>query len=134
MPHIAGHPPPIGLIGSEQALQGGFTGALSALNRGARVLPMVAAGQADMVPTNHMPNPYTTIEGWARLHEGRSWGSTSSVDLDPDGVSIWVGERCGANIGACTDNPDVDPIMKFDPSGTMVISFGAGLIAGNAFN
>ncbi len=92
------------------------------------VLPMVAAAQADMAPTNHLPNPYTTIEGWARLHDGRSWGSTSSVDLDPDGVSIWVGERCGANIGACTANPDVDPIMKFDPSGTMIISFGAGLI------
>ena len=92
------------------------------------VLPAVVAAQADMAPVNDLPNPYGTIAGWAKLHDGRSWGSSSSVDLDPDGVSIWVGERCGANIGACTANPDVDPIMKFDPSGTMLISFGAGLI------
>ena len=92
------------------------------------VLPAVVAAQADMAPVNDIPNPYTTMEGWAKLHDGRTWGSSSSVDLDPDGVSIWVGERCGANIGACTANPDVDPIMKFDPSGTMLISFGAGLI------
>ncbi len=92
------------------------------------VLPAVVVAQADMMPTNHMPNPYTTQEGWAKLHDGRTWGSSSSVDLDPDGVSIWVGERCGGNVGACTANPDVDPIMKFDPSGTMLISFGAGII------
>lgn len=92
------------------------------------VLPLVVAAQADMAPTNDLPNPYTTMEGWAKLHGERTWGSTSSVDLDPDGVSIWVGDRCGGNVGACTANPDVDPIMKFDPSGTMLISFGAGLI------
>ncbi len=90
--------------------------------------PEVVPSSADMAPVNDVPNPYTTIEGWAQLEEGRTWGSTSSVDLDPDGVSIWVGDRCGGNQGACTANPDVDPIMKFDPSGTMLISFGAGLI------
>src|SRR5688572_2085202 len=47
-------------------------------------------------PTNALPNPYRTIEDWAKLPEGRTWGSTSAVDVDPDGTSIWVGERCGA--------------------------------------
>ena len=26
---------------------------------------------------------------------GRDWGSTSAVDIDKDGTSIWVAERCG---------------------------------------
>ena len=42
-------------------------------------------------------NPYRTVEGWARMPEGRAWGSTSAVDVDRDGKSIWVAERCGAN-------------------------------------
>src|SRR6185295_5010396 len=27
---------------------------------------------------------------------GRAWGSTSGVDIDVDGTSVWVAERCGA--------------------------------------
>ena len=92
------------------------------------VLPVVASAQADMAPTNNLPNPYRTIEGWANMPAGRSWGSSSAVEVDIDGVSIWVAERCGGNAGACTRNPDVDPVMKFDADGNMVISFGAGMI------
>jgi len=36
--------------------------------------------QADAAP-NSQPNPYRTIENWAKLPEGRTWGSTSAVDL-----------------------------------------------------
>ena len=46
-------------------------------------------------PTNDAPNPYQSIEGWAKLPEGRTWGSTSAVEVDKDGKSIWVAERCG---------------------------------------
>ena len=58
-----------------------------------------AQPQAQSTPNarNDLPNPYKTIEGWAKLPEGRTWGSTSSVDIDKDGVSVWVGERCGTN-------------------------------------
>jgi DNA-binding beta-propeller fold protein YncE len=59
---------------------------------------------------------------------GRNWGSSSAVDLDPDGESIWVAERCAGNIGACTANPGVNMIMKFDKDGNLVRSFGAGYI------
>ena len=86
------------------------------------------ASSADMQPTNELPNPYQTIEGWAQLPAGRTMGSTSAVDVDPDGTSIWVAERCGGNVGACVQNPDVDPIMKFDAEGNMLTSFGAGII------
>ena len=91
--------------------------------------PAPFTSRADMAPTNNLPNPYRTIEGWAKMPAGRQWGSTSAVEIDPDGVSIWVGERCGANVGACVQNPNVDPIMKFDANGNMVTSFGRGLIA-----
>jgi streptogramin lyase len=75
---------------------------------------------------NHAPNPYRTIEGWAKLPDGREWGSTSAVYPAPDGRHIWVAERCGANL--CVDSDD-DPVMLFDESGNLVRSFGAGLIA-----
>jgi len=88
--------------------------------------PLVsAAAQSGGGPVNQAPNPYRTIEGWARLPEGRAWGSTSAVEVDRDGRSIWVAERCSAN--SCAGS-DLDPILKFDSTGTLVKSFGAGLL------
>ena len=70
------------------------------------------------------PNPYITIEKWGQLPEGRSWGSTSAVDVAPNG-HIWVAERCGANTCAGSNVP---PILEFDPSGRLLKTFGAGLM------
>jgi len=81
-------------------------------------------------PTNDAPNPYRTEEGWAKMPEGRTWGATSAVDIDPDGVSIWVAERCGANscwITAERRPSPLDVVLKFDGSGRLVRSFGQGL-------
>jgi sugar lactone lactonase YvrE len=94
------------------------------------------AGQAmtgawsSATPTNDAPNPYNTIEGWAKLPEGRTWGSTSAVEIDKDGRSIWVAERCAAN--SCWDRAkgEMSPlhtVFKFDQSGKMVTSFGQGM-------
>ena len=77
------------------------------------------------VAPNSQPNPYRMIENWAKMPEGRKWGSTSAVDVDRDGKSIWVAERCGAN--SCAGKTD-DPILKFDPSGALVKSFGSGML------
>jgi sugar lactone lactonase YvrE len=88
-------------------------------------VPGTLHAQADMAPTNNLPNPYRTVEGWAKLPDGRQWGSTSAVYVDPDGVHIWVGERCGAN--SCIGN-DVNSILKFDGNGNLVASFGGGMI------
>ena len=82
-------------------------------------------------PINDLPNPYATIDGWAKLPSGRTWGSTSSVDIDKDGVSVWVGERCGAN--SCWDAAKgvmspLPPVLKFDLAGGLVASFGAGMV------
>jgi sugar lactone lactonase YvrE len=85
-------------------------------------------------PVNSGPNPYKSIADWAKL--GRPWGSTAGVDIDRDGSSVWVAERCGAFAPpsamkpgqpfAC-DGSNLDPIVKFDASGKLVKAFGAGL-------
>jgi sugar lactone lactonase YvrE len=87
-----------------------------------------AAPQSTVAPTNDAPNPYETIEGYFKMPEGRTWGSTSAVDIDRDGKSIWVAERCGAN-NCWVDGKmsTLDVVLKFDPSGKMVRSFGAGM-------
>jgi NHL repeat len=94
----------------------------------------IAAGgmlaQPAIEPTNSAPNPYRTIEGWAKMPDGRTWGSTSAVDVDKDGSSIWVAERCGANScwdAAKAEMSPLDIVLKFDASGKLVRSFGAGL-------
>jgi len=76
-------------------------------------------------PVNEAPNPYKTIADFFKLPTGRTWGSTSAVEIDKDGRSIWVAERCGAN--TCL-NSDLDTILKFDTSGAVVRSFGKGMM------
>lgn len=97
------------------------------LQFGLAALALNAAAQAPSppLPTNDAPNPYTTIDGWAKLPAGRMWGSTSAVDIDKDGRHVWVAERCGAN--SCGGS-SFDPILRFDESGTLVKSFGAGML------
>jgi streptogramin lyase len=81
--------------------------------------------QGDVQPTNNQPNPYRTIASYFKLPDGREWGSTSAVEIDKDGRSIWVAERCGTNSCAGSSLPS---ILKFDASGKLVKSFGAGLL------
>ena len=64
---------------------------------------------------------YSAEHGWARLN--RTWGSTSAVDVDRSG-NVWVFERCGDN--SCAGS-SLAPVQKFDPSGRLAQSFGAGL-------
>jgi streptogramin lyase len=85
----------------------------------------------DVKPTNDAPNPYQTVKDYFKLPEGRTWGSTSAVDIDKDGKSIWVAERCGGN--SCLDRAtgkmsDAPTVLKFDAAGKLVKSFGAGLL------
>ncbi len=91
---------------------------------GTALISTTAQAQTVINPTNEHPNPYETINDFFELPDGRSWGSTSTVDIDPDGTSIWVAERCGAN--SCAGS-DVDPVMKYDKDGNLITSFGAGM-------
>src|SRR6266481_3754016 len=81
-----------------------------------------AYAQAD-APQNSQPNPYRTVENWAKLPAGRTWGSAAGVDVDGHG-NIWVAERCGAN--TC-EGSNLAPILEFDSSGKLLKSFGAGM-------
>jgi len=74
---------------------------------------------------NSAPNPYRTVENWAKLPDGRTWGQVISADIDGDGKSIWVVERCG---GTSCAKSDLASVLKFDSSGNLVKSFGAGMI------
>ena len=78
----------------------------------------------NIMPMNDLPNPYTAVDNWVRLPDGRTWGSTAGAHVDPDGIHIWAIDRCGAN--SCAET-DLDPILKIDPQGNVVASFGGGM-------
>ena len=102
----------------------------------AQTLPQVFP--ADVQPTNDLPNPYTTIDHFGVLYD-RVWGATSSVAIDRDGKSVWVGDRCGAKqvpAGVSNLSPfatdscagsNLDPILKFDHLGKLIKHFGGGM-------
>ena len=78
-----------------------------------------------------LPNPYRAVDGWAKLPEGRQMGAVGGVDVDPDGEHIWAVIRCDATEperfgNECLDS-DLDPVLKFDPDGNVVESFGSGM-------
>jgi DNA-binding beta-propeller fold protein YncE len=92
---------------------------------------LAAQSGASMPPVNQAPNPYQTVENYFKLPAGRTWGSTSAVDIDKDGRTIWVAERCGAN--SCWDATKnemstLDTVLHFDASGKLIKSFGAGMM------
>ena len=60
------------------------------------------------------PNPFHTVENWAKLPPGIEWGSVISVDPDAHG-DLWVFHR------------SEPPLLKFDPSGKVIQSFGKGM-------
>jgi DNA-binding beta-propeller fold protein YncE len=80
--------------------------------------------RANAQDPNSAPNPYRMEESWAKLPEGRKLGAAIGVEIDRDGKSVWVFDRCGAN--DCGSS-NLAPIMKLDPSGKLVTSFGASM-------
>ena len=68
-------------------------------------------------------NPYHLVENWAKLPEGRTFGSVIGVDVDRNG-NVWAFERCGGDTCA---GSSLAPILQFDPSGKLLKSFGAGM-------
>ena len=82
-----------------------------------------AVGHTQGQAGNDFPNPYK-IESWGQMPAGRKLGAASAIDIDRDGKSVWVFERCG---GATCDGSNVAPLLKFDSSGKLIASFGAGM-------
>jgi sugar lactone lactonase YvrE len=113
---------------------------------GGVVLLAQEAPWTKVAPVNDLPNPYTAVTDFFKMPAGREWGSTSAVDISPDGKIIWVAERCGMPpqgseqrklnraLNSCWDAAAgkmsaLDPVLKFDQaSGKLLASFGAGMM------
>ena len=65
---------------------------------------------------------FTIDNHFFKMQSGRPIGSTAGISISPDGKSIWVFDRCGAN--DCVGS-DLDPIMRFDLDGNQLASFGS---------
>ena len=81
-----------------------------------------------------LPNPAPNVTtNWGDLPDGREWGNTAGIDIDPNDGQVWAYERCGSGQLSgggtnCDINP-VDPIFKFDRStGAVLANFGAGVM------
>ena len=82
-------------------------------------------GYCQLEPINSRPNPFISVDNWANLPNGRTWGSTAGVDIDPDGRHLWAIDRCGIN--SCAGS-NLDPILKIAPDGNVVAAIGGGLM------
>ena len=105
--------------------------------RAALVIPLLAGlllwaasawAQAPAMPPPHdpndYPNPYHEDAGWAQLD--RRIGGTSAVDMDPDGKSVWVFERCGTPDDGCSKTKDLDPVHEIRRPGQAGKKLGQG--------
>ena len=90
----------------------------SALHANAQAAPQEVDSQPPVTPEEVEEelgtgdvHPYHLVEGWAQLPEGMEWGEVISVDLDAEG-NLYVFHRAEP------------PILKFDPSGKLLESWG----------
>ena len=67
----------------------------------------VGGGRVQAEDPNSALNPYHVVEHWAKLPDGRVWGQAIGVDIDRDGTSLWVFDRCG---GKTCEGSNIAPI------------------------
>jgi sugar lactone lactonase YvrE len=84
-----------------------------------------AATQSGAPSVTSLPTPFKSVQNYLMLPEGRKLGAIVGVRFDRDDASIWMADRCGAN--TCVGST-FDPVLKFDSSGKIVKSFGAGML------
>jgi sugar lactone lactonase YvrE len=73
---------------------------------------------------NSAPNAYRPDDVWAKQPMGRGFGMTIGLNLDRDGKSMWIFDRCGAR--SC-ENSKIAPLNKYDADGHVVASLAAGM-------
>jgi len=73
-----------------------------------------------------LPNPYVVDQTWYTMPKGRYLGGASAIDMDRDGVSVWVAERCGT-ANDCQGS-HVDPVIHFGADGKIITMFGKDMI------
>ena len=81
-----------------------------------------------------LPNSYRLVENWPTLPKsmnGGQWGELIRADIDSKG-NVWVFHRCfntvPAGAATCVGRSE-PPILEFDPSGKLLMSFGVGMFA-----
>jgi DNA-binding beta-propeller fold protein YncE len=74
-----------------------------------------------------LPDPFGPPQRqWARLPDGRPWGTTAGIEIGPHG-EIWAIDRCA---GTTCDGSDLAAVHQIDPrTGRPLRSIGAGLFA-----
>jgi sugar lactone lactonase YvrE len=73
---------------------------------------------------NSAPNPYRLADGWAKQPQGRGFGSTIGLNVDRDGKSMWIFDRCGGN--TC-EGSNIAPLTKYDATGKIIATMGTGM-------
>ena len=95
----------------------------------AALLAIVLISSTEQAAAQNSSNRYAIVDGWAKLPGGREMGAVGKATIDPDGRHIWAVIRCdagGERFGTeCLDS-DLDAVIKFDPDGNVVESFGGG--------
>jgi sugar lactone lactonase YvrE len=95
----------------------------SARTRRSRAVPIVAAILVAGATIAAQPNPYRRATDWAQLPAGLKWAAVIGAEPGPDG-NIYVVHRCFQNSCAGRAEP---AILKFDPSGKLLKSWGEGM-------
>ncbi len=96
------------------------------------VIPGTSISQ-EVDPVNYLPNPYETVRNWGELPDGLPWGSIPALQIDPDGYSLWVMDRCrtkswlASGVSSCAGQ-SFPPIVKYDTrTGERISAFGTGI-------
>ena len=89
-------------------------------------LALVALASSAVAQTN-LPDPFGPPERhWARLPDGKAWGTTAGIEIGPHG-ELWAIDRCGD--GSC-DGSTMAAVHQIDPkTGRPIRSIGQGLFA-----
>jgi len=83
-----------------------------------------SAAQPGTAPRNDLPQPYTTTRDWGERPPGVAWAAVTAIEPAPDGT-IYVVHRCFEN--SCAGRAEA-PILKYDPNGRLLASFGRGVL------
>ena len=96
--------------------------------------PMANAQDHQFTIQSELPNPYRLVADWPTLPDsmnGGKWGELIRADIDSEG-NIWVFHRCfntePAGSATCVGRSE-PPILKFDPAGNLLTSFGSAVFA-----
>ncbi|MGB1841028.1 MAG: hypothetical protein ACPHWZ_07985, partial [Longimicrobiales bacterium] len=53
------------------------------------------ASAGNLITGEGLPNPTpTVVTNWGELPEGREWGTSAGIDIDPIDGHVWAYERC----------------------------------------